>query len=106
MKVLLDECLPIAFRHSFPTHEVHTAEWAGFKGLKNGNLLREAERAGYAAFVTADQGILHQQNYFGLGIAIVVVTSPTNKIEDLLTRVQAIEQALANLAPGSLVRIP
>jgi predicted nuclease of predicted toxin-antitoxin system len=40
MKILLDECLPLDFRHSFPGHEVHTAEWAGFKGKKNGDLLR------------------------------------------------------------------
>jgi predicted nuclease of predicted toxin-antitoxin system len=32
MKVLLDECLPLDFRHSFPNHDVHTAQWAGLKG--------------------------------------------------------------------------
>lgn len=47
MKILLDECLPIDFRHHLPGHEVHTAEWAGFKSLKNGKLLEEAETAGY-----------------------------------------------------------
>jgi predicted nuclease of predicted toxin-antitoxin system len=25
MKILLDECLPLDFRHSFPTHDAHTA---------------------------------------------------------------------------------
>ena len=38
-RVLLDECLPLDFRFSFPEHEAHTAERAGFKGLKNGDLL-------------------------------------------------------------------
>ena len=47
MKVLLDECLPLDFRHHLPGHEVHTAEWAGLKGLKNGQLLRDVESAGY-----------------------------------------------------------
>ena len=46
MKVLLDECLPLNFRHSFHDYEAHTAEWAGFKGKKNGELLRDAELAG------------------------------------------------------------
>jgi hypothetical protein len=45
MKILLDECLPLDFRHSFPEHEAHSAEWAGLKGKKNGELLREAELA-------------------------------------------------------------
>ncbi len=31
MKILLDECLPVDFRHLLPGHEVHSAEWAGFK---------------------------------------------------------------------------
>jgi hypothetical protein len=26
MKILLDECLPLDFRHSFPHHEAHTAD--------------------------------------------------------------------------------
>jgi hypothetical protein len=43
MKILLDECLPVDFRHSFPTHDVHTVQWAGLKGKKNGDLLRAAE---------------------------------------------------------------
>jgi hypothetical protein len=38
MKVLLDECLPLDFRLSFPGHDVHTAQWAGLKGKKNGEL--------------------------------------------------------------------
>lgn len=36
--------LPI-LRHHLPGHEVHTAEWAGLKGLTNGQLLDRAEQA-------------------------------------------------------------
>jgi predicted nuclease of predicted toxin-antitoxin system len=61
MKVLLDECLPIDFRHELRKHEVHTAQWAGLKGKKNGELLRAAEAAGYDVFLNVDQGIPHQQ---------------------------------------------
>ncbi len=46
MKILLDECLPVDFRHSFPNHETRSAEWAGLKGKKNGELLFEAEVRG------------------------------------------------------------
>jgi predicted nuclease of predicted toxin-antitoxin system len=49
VKILLDECLPLDFRHSFPQHEVHAAQWAGLKGKKNGELLRAAEDASYDA---------------------------------------------------------
>ena len=56
MKILLDECLPLDFRHSFPTHDAHTVQWAGLKGRKNGELLRAAEVAGYDVPLTVDQG--------------------------------------------------
>jgi len=60
VKILLAECLPLDFRRSFPDHNVHTVEWAGFKGKKNGDLLRAAEIAGYEVILTVDQGIPHQ----------------------------------------------
>jgi len=44
MRILLDECLPLDFRHSFPGHETHTVQGAGLKGKKNGELLRAAVR--------------------------------------------------------------
>lgn len=60
MKILLDECLPVGFRHAFPNHEVHTAEWAGLKGKENGELLRAAAESGYEVLLTVDQGLPHQ----------------------------------------------
>ena len=54
MKILLDVCLPVDFRHSFPTHGAHTAQWAGLKGKGNGELLRAAEIAGYDVLLTVD----------------------------------------------------
>jgi hypothetical protein len=39
MKVLLDECVTKHLKRDFPGHEVSTVEEAGFKGLKNGQLL-------------------------------------------------------------------
>jgi len=40
MKILLDECLPLDFRHSLPTHDAHTAQWAG-EELAFGNVTFE-----------------------------------------------------------------
>ncbi len=55
MKILLDECLPLEFRHSFAVQEAHTVDWVGFKGMKNGDLLRAAELAGYDVLLTVDE---------------------------------------------------
>jgi len=106
VKILLDECLPLDFRHSFPNHDAHTAQWAGLKGHKNGELLRAAEVAGYDVLLTVDQGIPHQIVFAGRKLSIILVRSRTNQIEDLLPLVDAIVRALETTQPGQTVEIP
>lgn len=105
MKILLDECLPVGFRHSFPDHDVHSAEWAGFKGMKNGNLLRAAEDAGYDVVLTTDQGIPHQQNPAERRISVLVLCAATNKIDDLVPLVPSAQVELARLRNGCVIFI-
>lgn len=106
MKILLDECLPVDLRLSFPDHEAHTMQWAGLKGLKNSELLNAAELAGYDVLLTVDQGIPHQQNLAGRKISVLVVRSRTNQLEDLLPVVAAILDALKIITPGQIVIAP
>ncbi len=106
MKILLDECLPVDFRHSFPSHEVHTPQWAGFKGKNNGELLRAAEIAGYDVLLTVDQGIPRQQRPTGRRLSIVLIRARTNQIEDLLPLVDSILRAIETIQPGQIVAIP
>jgi predicted nuclease of predicted toxin-antitoxin system len=106
MKILLDECLPLDFRHSLPSHEVHTAEWAGMKGKTNGELLLAAETAGYEILLTVDQGIPHQQPRVARKLSIVLLRCRTNQIDDLLPLVDEIVQALETIQPSQTVTIP
>jgi predicted nuclease of predicted toxin-antitoxin system len=106
MKILLDECLPLDFRHSFPIHDAHTVQWAGLKGKQNGELLRAAEAAGYDVLLTTDHGIPHQQSLTGRSLSIIVVRSQTNQLEDLLPLVKAILEALESIDPGQTMVIP
>ena len=106
MKILLDECLPLDFRHSFTNHEAHTVQWAGLKSKKNGELLRAAEAAGYEVLVTVDQGIPHQQSSLGRKIAVIVIRSQTNQLEDLIPIVDAVLHVLMMILPGETVTIP
>jgi hypothetical protein len=106
VKILLDECLPLDFRHSFPQHEVHTAQWAGLKGKKNGELLLAAEDAGYHALLTIDQNLPYQQNLADLKLSMVIVTAPTNQMEDLLPLANQISEALGMIERGQVVRVP
>ncbi len=60
MKVLLDEDVPHDLRPRLSGHEVYTARHLGWDGVKNGALLKLAEEAGFAVFVTADQKLSYQ----------------------------------------------
>jgi len=82
MKILLDECFPVDFRHSFPGHEAHTVQWAGLKGKKNGELLDAAEAAGYDVLLMVDQGMRRQQ-CGDRKLSNILIRSRTNQIEDL-----------------------
>jgi len=105
MKILLDECLPLDFRHSFPGHDAHTVQWAGLKSKKNGELLRAAEAKGYDALLTVDQGIPFQHPSVGRGLSIILIRSRTNQLEDLLPLVDAISRALETIETGQTVII-
>jgi predicted nuclease of predicted toxin-antitoxin system len=106
MKILLDECLPQDLRHALPGHEVHTAHWAGFKGMKNGDLLRAAEDQGYQVLLTADRGIPHQQHLASRIIAVMVLQTKSNQLEDLLPLANAVAKALETVQAGEIVCIP
>lgn len=106
MKILLDECLPLDFRHSFPAHDAHTAQWAGLRGKKNGELLRAAELAGYDVLLTVDQGMPHEQRTAVRKPAIILLRSRTNQLEDLLPLAHAVSQALETIQSGQVVAIP
>jgi hypothetical protein len=61
MKILLDECVPQRLRNHFPGHECQSAQYAGFAGLENGDLLRAAEAAKFDVLLTVDRGFEYEQ---------------------------------------------
>jgi predicted nuclease of predicted toxin-antitoxin system len=106
MKILLDECLPVEFRLSLRGHEVHTVQWAGLKGKKNGELLQAAEASGYDVLVTVDQGIPRQWPLGGRRLSIILIRSRTNQMEDPGPLAPAILKALESIQYGQSIVIP
>jgi hypothetical protein len=75
VKVFLDENLPHRQRNALTAHDVFTVRYQGWSGLKNGELLRTAESAGFQAFLTGDQTVSYEQNLAIRQIAVVVVSA-------------------------------
>jgi hypothetical protein len=71
MLVLFDQGTPIGIRRYLDHHIVKTALEQGWSTLENGDLLREAEKAGFDVLLTTDKNIGYQQNLSRRKIAIV-----------------------------------
>lgn len=104
MKLLLDECVTRYLKRDLIGHDVSTVDEAGFKGLKNGALLRAADGA-FDVLVTVDKSIRHQQNLQSFQIAVLVLNARTNRYEDLQPLVPRALEAIKTLQPGSVVLV-
>lgn len=105
MRVLLDENLPRALTRLFEPHvEATTIGQVGWKGIKNGALLRKAENE-FDVLITMDKGIPHQQNLSQVRIGIVLLEAYSNRYEDLAPLMGSVNRELKTLQPGEIVRV-
>ena len=102
MRILIDECIDERFRNAFTGHDCQTARYAGFAGLRNGDLLKAAEAAKFEVFLTEDQGIAYQQNLTGRKIAILIIRAKSNRLRDLLQLVPAWRVAHPTVFQGAV----
>ena len=87
-----------------PGHDVETVGNLGWKGKKNGALLKLAE-VRFDALVTVDQNLSYQQNLRGFDIAVISLIAATNEIEVLRPLLPRLRQMLRRVKPGQFVRI-
>jgi predicted nuclease of predicted toxin-antitoxin system len=106
MRILLDECVPVALKRNLISlgHECQTVREAGFAGKKNGELLTLAERR-WDVLLTTDRKIEYQQDMIGRKIGILVLRAKTNRLQDLLPILPTCAQALLTIRPGQVVEV-
>lgn len=76
MLILLDHTTPAPLSPYLAGHNVTKAKDRGWDRLANGELLAEAEQAGFDVLVTADNNMRYPQNLAGRRIALVVLSTP------------------------------
>jgi len=103
MLILFDHSTPAPLSSYLTGHTVIEAKDRGWDRLSNGDLLAEAERAGFDILLTADNGIACQQNLKGRKIAIVVLSRNRWRLVQRTTR--KIVAAVNAVEPGSYVLI-
>ena len=74
--MLFDHVTPAGIARFLPGHTVTKVKDRGWDTLTNGDLLAEAELAGFDVLLTADKKLRYQQNLRGRRIAIVVLSTP------------------------------
>jgi hypothetical protein len=99
VKVTLDENLDHRLRTNLGPHEVFTASFKGWNGLKNGKLLEAAEGDGFEVLLTGDQSLYKEQNLIGRRLAVVAMSSVEWHI--IKTHLPGIISAISNATPGS-----
>jgi hypothetical protein len=106
MKVLFDNGTPKPIARSLAGHEITYARQIGWHELENGELIKQAENAGYEVLLSTDKNIRYQQNLSGRSIALVVLGNSQWPFVRLhLDRIAA---AVSAATPGSyaVVEIP
>ena len=104
MHILIDECLPKKLKRELREYTVFTVQEKGWAGMKNGELLRQAENE-FNVWITADQNIEHQQNLKQFSIAVVVLVASRNELEALLPLVPRLQEVLRTIQPHQIVYI-
>jgi hypothetical protein len=89
VRVLIDECAPRQLKSWLAeAHDVTTVFDAGWSGMKNGALLREANQR-FDVLITADQNLYHQQSFAGLTpYAVVDPPAPESAADDGKSRLR------------------
>ena len=81
MKILLDENIDVRFKKYFPdVHEVHTIQDMGWKGIKNGELLKLLAQNNFDCWIVVDKNIPYQQNIAKLPCLIIVLDIVRNTL--------------------------
>ena len=104
MRLLIDECLPRALKRLLTGYTSRTVQEMGWSGIKNGALLSLADGE-FDVVITIDQGFEYQQNLEERKIAILLLVSRSNQIEDLAPIVPAALNAPETIRPGQVLRI-
>jgi len=96
---LLDHNIPRQVSSFLGGLEVVTARSQRWDALRNGDLIKVAELAGFDVMLTADHGILYQRDKATRMLSLVVVS--TNDRPLLMSHGEAIRAALCRAQPGS-----
>ena len=103
MLILFDNGTPRQLRYQLLGHEVETCRQRGWDTLTNGELLDQAEAAGFELLITTDQGMRYQQNMSNRRLSVVVLMNTA--WPRIARRTEAILSAIDLVEPGEFTEV-
>lgn len=104
MRVVLDEALPRKLASLLTEAGCLVEPFpAGWKGLKDGDLLTAMQAEGCAVLLTCDRNMAHQQTFSDRALALIVV--PGQRLHVLATMVEEIVHAVRTARPGTVTTV-
>jgi hypothetical protein len=103
MLILFDHVTPSGIARFLSGHTVTKAKERGWDRLTNGDLLAEAEGAGFDVLLTAHKNMRYQQNLAGRRITVVVLSTPQWPVVRL--NLEIIAAAVNAATPGTYVEV-
>ncbi|HWQ34086.1 MAG TPA: DUF5615 family PIN-like protein [Blastocatellia bacterium] len=102
MKILFDVGVPKGLRQHLPNHEVTRVQELGWERLRNGELLRAAEKD-FDVLLTTDSNIRYQQRLPDYQLALIVLRAFRNSEKRLLPVMPRLNEMLKIIQPGDCV---
>lgn len=102
MRILLDECVPARLRRAFPGHAVLTVTEAGWRGVKDGPLLRLAEER-FDVLVSVDRRLAEQHRLEDFRLGFVFARVRDNRLSSFEPIFEVLREAVERAGPGETI---
>ena len=103
MLILFDQATPLPLRAHLAGHSVRSAWEQGWDQLRNGDLIRAAEEAGFDLILTTDKNMAYQQTLTGRKIAIAVLSR--QQWPALKPHLALVVKGIESASPGGFTQI-
>ena len=106
MTIIIDECLPKRLIHIFEEDNAYTVPQLKLNGYKDRELLDELDKKSIDVFITIDGNIEYQQQFINRNFGTIIISSPSNRYNDLLQLKDLILQKIKIVKKGQIIHIP
>lgn len=101
MKILLDECITKKLKAFLSEYDCSTVSELQWNGTRNGKLMAKCVEYGFDLLITIDKNLSSQNNVSKFELIIIVLDSPSSKIEYLKEFIPQIKKDMSDYTKGN-----